>query len=140
MRGLLLIPFIAIPLRILSRIAWAGVWGIALSAAEIEYKLVFGAILASLACVLSVSFFGFDRRMAFSASRMALYGLYVAGEAMLVGASAFALLGALTGQLEGFALVICAFGGTVLTMYSMSILYRENLEDDNTSKGAGSNR
>lgn len=139
MLSLLRHPFAVQALKFLARIAWASVWGILLSPFELEARITFGGLLAILAGVLSVSFYAFDR-VAFSASRMALYGLLVAGEAMSVGALVFACLGAFTGQLEGLALVACAFVGTVLTLYSLTILYQDNLKlRDNMSKGAGSN-
>lgn len=126
-------PFISVPMKFAARIAWGGVWGISLSPFELDVKLAFGAVLAGVAVFLSASFFGFDR-VSFSAARAALYGLLVAGEAMAVGAIVLACLGAFTGHVETYAMVCCAFMGTLLPMYVMSILYRDNM-----SKGAGSN-
>lgn len=134
MRNLLRLPFIALPMKFAARIAMAGLWGIWLSPFDADVKYVFGAILGGVASLLSVSFFGFDR-VALSPARIALYGLLTGGESMAVGAMVLAALGAFTGQLHTWPMICCAFAGTVLPMYAMAILYR-----DNTSKPAGSNR
>ncbi len=134
MRSLLRHPFISLPMKFLARITWGAVWGVALSPYELEVKVGFGAVLAVLALALSVSFFGFDK-VALSASRVALYGLLIAGEALAVGAIALAALGAFSGHVPTYALISCAFCGSVFPMYVMSILYR-----DNTSRAAGSNQ
>lgn len=131
MRNLFRHPFVILPMKFLARITMGSLWGIALSPFELEVKIGFGAVLAVLALCLSVSFFGFDK-VALSASRVALYGLLVAGEALAVGAIVLAALGAFQGQLFIHALWVCAFGGTVFPLYALSILYRDNM-----SKGRG---
>jgi hypothetical protein len=125
-------PFIALPCKFVARIAMAAIWGVALSSAALDVRLIFGAGLAVVALFCSRAFWAWDK-VPFSASRFALYGLYVAGEAMAIGAFVLAFLGAYTGQLHTFAMITCAFGGSVLTLYPLAVLYRDNM-----SQGPGS--
>ncbi len=118
-------PFIALPMKFAARITMAAVWGVALSPFALDVKLGFGAVLAGLALLMSRAFFGWDKAPR-SAPRLALYGLYVAGEAMAIGAIVLAFLGAFQGQLHTYAMITCAFGGSLLTLYPLAVLYRDN--------------
>lgn len=125
-------PFIALPAKFLSRITMGALWGINLSPFSLDVKLFFGALLAVVGVLLGQAFWGWDRKPR-SAHRIALYGLLWAGECSAVGAIVFGALGAFTGQLQTLPLIGCAFLGTVLPLYAMAELYR-----DNTAKSAGS--
>lgn len=133
MFALLRHPFITVPMKFLARVAMAAVWGIALSPFDQDVKLAFGAVTAIVAGLLSYSFVSHDK-VPLSASRLGLYGLVVAGEALAVGTIVLAALGGFTGQLHMYALWCCAFGGALLSFYGTTILYRDNM-----SKVAGSN-
>lgn len=125
-------PFIALPCKFVARIAMAAIWGIALSPFALDLKLGFGAGLAVVALLCARAFWAWDR-VPFSASRAALYGLYVAGEAMAIGTFVLAFLGAYTGHLHTYAMITCAFGGSILTLYPLAVLWRDNM-----SRGPGS--
>ena len=125
-------PFIALPCKFVARIAMAAIWGIALSPFDLDVRFGFGAALAVVALLCARAFWAWDK-VPFSASRASLYGLYVAGEAMAIGAFVLAFLGAYTGQLHTFAMITCAFGGSVLTLYPLAAIWRDNM-----SRGPGS--
>lgn len=114
-------PFISYTIRFLARLAFAGMWGVVLSPADLNTKLLFATLLAVLASGLMVMFFGSRPRL----HQVPLYGLVSAGEALGVGAIALALLGASTGQLAVIPLCICTFGGLLLTLYSTHTLYKD---------------
>lgn len=126
-------PFISISMKFLARVTMGGVWGIALSPFELDVRLGFGAVLAVLAAFLSYSFVAFDR-LPLSASRLALYGLVIAGEYLAVGCVVLAALGAFQGQPYTYAMMVSGFGSALFTVYGMTVLYRDNI-----SKAAGSN-
>lgn len=118
-------PFIALPCKFIARITMGAIWGVALCQTDLDTKLLFGGLLAGLALLLSRAFWAWDK-IPVSAARIALYGLYVAGEAMAIGAIVLAFLGAFQGHLHTFAMVTCALGGSLLTLYPMAVMYRDN--------------
>ena len=126
MRKLFRIPFFSVAAKFCSRILMGSLWGLFLSPFSMDIKLLFGALMAGMAVLLGTSFYAWDR-MPVTASRISLYGLLLAGEALCTGSIAFATLGAFTGQLHVHALWICALGGSLLTLYSISVLYRDNM-------------
>lgn len=135
-------PFVNAPAELIAKIAWGGVWGMALSSFEFDLKIGFIAMLAGLAGVMSVSFFAYDL-LPVDGPRVALYGLLVAGEALTVGAIVLAALGAATGQLEGMALVACAGSGTFFRTYARQTIVSDNVrarlkKKNNTQESAGS--
>lgn len=126
MKTLLQFSIISLPMKFMARVCMGAVWGISLSNFESDVRIGFGTFLAVVACLLSYSFVAWDR-VPLSASRMALYGLLVAGEALAVGCVVLAALGAFTGQLETGAMVVCAFGGSFFTLYSNGVMFRDNM-------------
>ena len=133
MFNLLRHPALTFPLRFLARIAMSALWGIILSPFELEVKVGFGAVLAVVAGVLSLSFFSGIEKLGIA--DVGLCGLAVAGEAMAVGTFVFAALGAFSGHVNALAMFVCAFSGTLLPVYAITTLYQKN----NTAKPRGSN-
>lgn len=127
-------PIISVPAKFLARIATGAIWGIFLSPFDLSVRLGFASVLSVIAAFLYRAFWAWDKQRV-SISRISLYGLLGAGEALAVGAVVFAALGAFTGSVNVPALMLCGFGGAVLPMYTTSVLYRDNIQ-----RGAGSKR
>lgn len=123
-------PFIALPAKFLGRITMAAIWGILLSPFDSDVKLAVAACLGVVALSLTPFFVGWDRTP-LSASRLALYGLLIGGEAMAVGAMVLGALAAFSGHPDTYLsmLVMAAFGGTVLTLYPTAIMYKDNMRE-----------
>lgn len=121
-------PFIVLPAKFLGRIMMGALWGILLSPLDQDVKFAVAAGLGVLLLSLTPFFVSWDRA-ALSASRVALYGLLIAGEAMAVGAMVLAALGAFSGHADTYLplMVVAAFGGTVLTLYPTAIMHRDNM-------------
>lgn len=120
-------PFIALPAKFLARITMGALWGILLSPFDQDVKLAVAACLGVLVLSLVPFFVGWDR-VPLSASRVALYGLLMGGEAMAVGAMVLAALAAFSGHPDTYlsAMMGAAFAGTVLTLYPTAIMYKDN--------------
>lgn len=123
-------PFIALPAKFLGRVTMAAIWGVLLSPFDSEVKFAAAACLGVLALSLTPFFVGWDRAR-LSASRVALYGLLIGGEAMVVGSFVLGALAAFTGQPETYLspMVAAVFAGTVLTLYPTSVMYRDNMRE-----------
>lgn len=124
-------PFLSLPTKFCARILMAAVWGLGMSEGEGQIRVALGAVLGGLALLLSVAFFGWDRARV-DGPRMALYGLYVAGEAMVVGAFCLSFMATFCGRTEAYAMMLCGFGGSLFTVYAM-----KNLVAGNISKKPG---
>lgn len=133
MKNLLQLSIISLPMRFMARVCMGGVWGLALSNLEFDVRAGFGTLLAGMALLLSYSFVAWDK-VPLSAARMALYGLLVAGEAMSVGCIVLAALGAFTGQLYTGAMIACGFGGSLFTIYPMSVMFMDNIAGNTSQK------
>jgi hypothetical protein len=121
-------PAIVLPAKFLARIGMAALWGILLSPFDQDVKVAVGAVLAVLVLFLTPFFVGWDRKP-LDAARVALYGLLMSGEAMAVGAMVMAAYATLTGTTHGAALVLLAFGGSVLPLYTHFTMYRDNMSE-----------
>ena len=128
------IPFISLPAKFCARILMAAIWGLVLSDGDVELRIAFGAVLGGLMLVLSPAFFGWDRGRV-DGPRMALYGLYLAGEVLAMGSLCLAFMGTLCGRVEAYAMMICGFGGSFFTVYATRNIYLSNL--GNISKNRG---
>lgn len=128
-------PYFNLPIKFMGKVFAAVAWGIALSPFDLDVKLVFGAIAAVLASLMIAAPWVATDRCA-SASRLPLYGLIVAGEALFVGTLVFAFLGTFQGHPQTLAMIGCAFGGVLLPLYGAAVIYRD--KRDNMSKGPGS--
>jgi hypothetical protein len=125
-------PIISVPAKFLARITTGAIWGIFLSPFDLTSRFVFAGILSVIAAFLYRAFWAWDRQPV-TLSRISLYGLLGAGEALGVGAVVFAALGAFTGHVHVLPLMLCGFGGALLPMYINAVLYRDNI-----LKGRGS--
>ena len=122
-------PFVALPAKFLGRITMGAIWGVLLSPFDSETKVALAAVLGVIAVSLFPFFVGWDRKP-LSAARVSLYGVLMGGEAMAVGAMVLAALATFTGTTELLsAMVMCTFGGTVLTLYPTAIMYRDNTRE-----------
>jgi hypothetical protein len=131
-RSLFRVPFLSLPTKFCTRIVMGALWGLALSEADLETRIALGAVLGVLVGLMSVSFFGWDRGRV-DAARLALYGLYVAGEVLSVGAVIFGFLATFCGRLEPWAMMLCGVGGSLFTMYTMVQIYARNISDERGS-------
>lgn len=128
-RSLFRHAFFALPTKFCARVLMAAIWGLLLCSEKdfpMPVRLAFGAVLGLAMLGCSVAFFGWDRGR-LDASRLALYGLYVAGEMLVVGTLCFAFLGTFCGRLEPVAMLLCGFGGSLFTTYPMVQLYARNI-------------
>lgn len=124
-RALFCLPFIALPSKFCARLGMAAIWGCLLGPGMGGAGSAFCAVLGVVAALFSVSFFGWDRRRV-DGVRMALYGLYVAGEMLVMGSFVMAALATFGGLFFGYAILLCAFGGSLFTVYSMLLLMTRN--------------
>lgn len=127
-RALFRLPVLAMPGKFCSRVAMAAIWGCLLGQGMGEARWACCASLGVLVGLLSMSFFGWDRR-ALDGTRMALYGLYLAGEMLVIGTLVMAALATFGGVLYGWAIVLCGFGGSLFTVYSMFLLMTRNIAE-----------
>mgnify|MGYP006286018433 CR=1 FL=1 len=122
------LPFISVPGKFCTRLTMAAAWGCALGGAPEEMRSAFGATLVAFSLLMSASFFGWDRKPV-DAARMALYGLYVAGEAMVVGCCCMAFLSAAGGELLALPMILTGFAGSLFTLYPMALLVKNNIPE-----------
>jgi hypothetical protein len=127
-RALFRLPQIAMPAKFCARVTMAAIWGCLLGQGMGSGRLACGAVLGLLAGLLSVSFFGWDRRR-LDGTRMALYGLYVAGEMLVVGTLVMAALATFSGAVYGYAMMLSGFGGSLFTVYSTFLLMTRNITE-----------
>lgn len=120
------LPYISVPGKFCTRLTMAASWGCLLGGTPEDVRTAFGAMLVAFSLLLSASFFGWDRKPV-DATRLALYGLYVAGEAMVVGCLCMAFLGTFAGQLFAVPFILTGFAGSLFTIYPMALLMRDNI-------------
>jgi len=127
-RALFRLPYVSLPAKFCARVTMAAIWGCLLGQGMGGGRVACCAVLGLLAGLLSVSFFGWDRRR-LDGTRMALYGLYVAGEMLVVGTLVMAALATFSGAVYGYAMVLCGFGGSLFTLYSLLLLMTRNITE-----------
>jgi hypothetical protein len=124
-RHIFRVPAIGLPSQFASRVFMAGAWGCAFGGSH----PITVAVIGLLALMFGLSFFGWDR-VALSASRLALYGLYLAGEALLTGTLVLTFWGNLGGAEVGLVpVVLSAGGGMLLLTYSTLVLVKGNIPE-----------
>lgn len=112
--------------RLWTRLVFASVWGCWLGDGLGDARMAYGAFLMSVGVLGSVSFFGWDRAP-IRGFRMALYGLFVAGEVLLVGMGVLAALATFTGVLRPGAMLLCGIGGGLFREYAGIVLSNSNI-------------
>jgi hypothetical protein len=127
-------PHIALTARYMYRVLAGTAWGMALSPFELDVRLAFLACVGLVMGLLFPSFIAWDQKPV-TASRLALYGLLAVGEVLAGGCVVFGALGAFTGHLHMVPMWLTGLGGSLLPLYALSVLYKDNM-----SRAAGSNR
>lgn len=126
LRGLVASPLVASSGIIWTRLVFASAWGCWLGAGLGDARMACGAILLGVGVLGSVSFFGWDTEPV-RGFRMALYGLFVAGEVLMVGVGAFAVLATFTGVLRPGVMLLCGVGGVLFREYAGVVLHNSNI-------------
>lgn len=122
------LPFVSVPGKFCTRVTMASTWGCCLGDGPEDLRMAFGAMLTFFALTMSASFFGWDRKPV-TASRLALYGLYVAGEAMVVGCLCLAFLGSAGGRMLALPMMLTGLAGSLFTLYPMALLMKDNIPE-----------
>lgn len=130
MRSLFSYPYISSPAKFLARVSYGALWGIILSDAPDDVRLMFGFMVGLVALFLSNAFFGWDAKKPLDAPRLALYGLFVAGEVLEVGAVVLMALGAVQFNPDWvYAAALSAFTGFILSVYALYCLFKRNIAE-----------
>lgn len=116
-----------------SRLMFAAAWGAALSPQLEDAGLAYSAGLGIGGVVGAVSFFARDRER-LNALRLALYGLFLAGEVLLAGAGVLACLATFEGVVRMEALLLCGFGGGLFREAANELLSNSNIGNYRGSK------
>ena len=126
LRALVASPLVASSGIIWTRLVFASAWGCWLGEALGDARMAYGAVLGVAGVVGSVSFFGWDTEPV-RGLRLALYGLFVAGEALMVGVGVLAALATFTGVLRPGAMLLCSVGGVLFREYALVCLSNSNI-------------
>jgi len=121
-RNIFRLNLIAVPARFMANLAFAGAWGLFLQPGKWYLERTAGcAAVSALSILLCLSFFGWDKEK-LTVTRAALYGLYTAGKALMIGTGVLVFLWAYNGRLELGVMCLTAFGGGLFTVASGSML------------------